>query len=367
MYIVGFQMKILINISSVSNNHRGMGMFTKDILLKLLNDRSFEFILVSCTDIDETLKAIIENNKIFYRQINSPLPLFEQLILPLLIKKYKVAACWFPSNTFPVYKVDNVKYIATIHDIIFLDDKIVPKNIYQKVGKYYRAFNILKGIKKLDVITSVSFTALKEIYEYFNINENISDNQVLYNSIDLKFGFDEKILKKLNLQDKKYIYTISGNAPHKNLSFLLQSFNDFNKIYKDYKLVITGVPQQHHNLYNFDNVIFSNYISDNEKNSLIQNADIFVFASSQEGFGIPLIEAMALNSNILASDIDVFREIGKQYVNYFSPVNSSFLLEYFKSEIKIKNDVAEVQVFINHTFNINQTVKKLKHILKGIK
>jgi glycosyltransferase involved in cell wall biosynthesis len=359
--------KVLINISVVSKNHRGMGMFTKDILLKLLNDRSFEFILVSCTDIDETLKAIIENNKIFYRQINSPLPLFEQLILPLLIKKYKVDSCWFPSNTFPIYKVNNVKYIATIHDIIFLDDKIVPKNIYQKVGKYYRAFNILKGIKKLDVITSVSFSALKEIYNYFNIQDNILDKQVLYNSINLDFSFDNSILEKLNLKDKKYIYTISGNAFHKNLSFLLQSFNKFNKIYTEYCLVITGVPESYHNQYNTKNVIFTNYISNNEKYSLIKNADFFVFASLKEGFGIPLVEAMSLNSNILASDIDVFREIGKQYMNYFSPVNTDFLIEYLKNNNNIKNDLSEVKLFINNTFNINQTVKKLKHILKGIK
>lgn len=357
--------KVLINISVVSKIHRGMGMFTKEILLKLLEDKSFEFILVSCTAIDETLKNTIQKNNILYKQVNSPLPLFEQVILPFLIKKYKVDSCWFPSNTFPMYKVKNVKYITTIHDIIFLDKKIVPTTLYQKIGKFYRAFNISQGISKLDIITSVSHTALKEIYNFFNIKNKIENKQILYNSIGSNFDFDANIVEKLNLKNRKYIYTISGNAPHKNLSFLLKSFHNFNKIYKDYKLVITGVPQQHHNLYNFDNVILTTFISKSEKNSLIQNADFFVFASLKEGFGIPLIEAMSLNENILASDIDVFREVGKEYVNYFSPTDTNFLIKYLEDEKKIKNDLVEVRNFINHTFNIDTTVEKLKFILKG--
>ena len=358
-------MKILINISVISKVHRGMGMFTKEILLKLLEDKNFEFILVSCTDIDETLKNTIQKNNILYKQVNSPLPLFEQVVLPFLIKKYKVDSCWFPSNTFPIYKVKNVKYIATIHDIIFLDKKIVPTTLYQKIGKFYRAFCITNGIKNIDILTSVSKTALTEICDYFNIKNKIEDNQVLYNSIDSSFNFDANIIEKLNLKNKKYIYTISGNAPHKNLSFLLQSFFDFNKIYKDYKLVISGVPQHHHKLYDFDNVILTDFISESEKNSLIQNADFFVFASLKEGFGIPLIEAMCLNENILASDIDVFKEIGGEYINYFSPTDTKFLMNYLKDNKKSKNDLLVVGKFINHTFNIDTTVDKLKFIIKG--
>jgi len=59
--VLAKNIKILINISVVSKNHRGMGMFTKEILLKLLEDKSFEFILVSCTDID---KSTITTNAI---------------------------------------------------------------------------------------------------------------------------------------------------------------------------------------------------------------------------------------------------------------------------------------------------------------
>lgn len=358
-------MRLLINVSVVTKNHRGMGMFTKKILLKLLEDKSFEFILVSCTDIDEILKNMIQKNNILYKQVNSPLPIFEQVILPFLINKYKPDICWFPSNTFPIFKMKKVKYVATIHDVIFLEKNIIPSSFYQKIGKFYRAFCITNGIKNIEILTSVSKTALTEIYDYFNIKNKIENKQVLYNSIDTDFNFDANIIEKLNLKNKKYIYTISGNAPHKNLPFLLESFYKFNKIYKDYKLVITGVSQQYHKLFDYNNVLFTDFLSEGEKNSLIKNADFFVFASLKEGFGIPLIESMCLNQNILASDIDVFKEIGKEYVNYFSPTDTNFLIKYLEDEKKIKNDLVEVRNFINHTFNIDTTVEKLKLILKG--
>ncbi len=350
--------KVLINISVVSKNHRGMGVFTKNILLKLLANKDIEFVLVSCTDIDESLKTMIDEYNIVYKQVNTPLPFFEQFILPFLIKKYKVNMCWFPSNTFPLYKVDNVKYIATIHDVIFLDKTIIPKSIYQKIGKFYRAFIVSQGINKIDVLTSVSKSALSEINNYFRIDIKINNNFVLYNSINLNFDFDDNIIEEYKINNKKYIYTISGDAPHKNLEFLIKSFKKFNLIHSEYTLIISGVREEQHYLYGNNNIILTSFISDSEKNSLIKNASFFVFASLEEGFGIPLIEAMSLNKNVLASDIEIFKEIGKTYVSYFDPYDENFLINYIKKPIEIK----KAREYIENNFNIIKTTKKLENI-----
>jgi glycosyltransferase involved in cell wall biosynthesis len=354
-------MKILINISVVSLSHRGMGIFTKEILLRLLENKGLEFILVSCTNIDEELNEYIQENNIFFIQINSPLPIFEQFILPILIKKYKVNSCWFPSNTFPIIKVKNVQYIATIHDIIFMRDSFNPNNIYQKFGKYYRKYTLLYGIKNLDKITSVSKTALDEINNYFNINDKISENHVLYNSIDIKQEFDDKVLDLYKIKNKKYIYTISGIAPHKNLDFLLNSFKEFQIINKNYYLIVTGAKGYRKK----KNVIFTEFITNEEKNSLIKNADLFVFTSKEEGFGIPLIEAMSLSNNILASNIRVFKEIGKNYINYFNLDDTYFLTNYYNNNTKINNlSLFKIREYIINTFNIKISVNKLINIFK---
>jgi len=358
-------MKILINISVVSKNHRGMGAFTKDILMKLLVHSSIEFILVSCIDIDDDIKKIIDEKKLSFTQINSPLPLFEQFILPFLIKKHKPKSCWFPSNTFPIVKIKDVKYIATIHDIIYLSNDTIQKSIYQKIGKSYRKFTILKGISNVDTITSVSSTALNEINTYFHFPKQVDNSFVLYNSINNTLDVDDSILKKYELTSKKYIYTISGEATHKNLKFLLDSFNVLQKEYKNYTLVVSGVSKNQQHLFVNENVILTEFISNEEKNSLIKNAEFFAFASLKEGFGIPLIEAMSLNQNILASDIPVFKEIGDKYVNYFDPTNKQFLVEYIQNKKPITNDLKDVNLYIKNKFSIDTTVQKLQNILEA--
>lgn len=354
---------ILINASVVSLKHRGMGGFTKNILKVLLLNNDVKFLVVSCTDIDLEIKEIIQKQNIKYIQINTPLPLFEQIIIPFIIVFYKIKVCWFPSNTFPLWKPSMTKYIVTIHDLIFLDKNLKPKNLYQKVGKLYRALNTKWGVKKIDSLTSVSRTMLEDITSKFNIK---GDTSVLYNSIDINQEFNEGILRRYDLQDEKFIYTIAGIAPHKNLKFLIKSFKHFRLKFSDFRLVITGVDRKYHHLFVDDNIILTDFISDGEKNSLIKKAEMFVFASKQEGFGIPLIEAMYLNQRVLASDIKIFSEIGNGFVNYFSLNDGDFLYNLFGSSGVVKNNIDEVRCYIEKKFNTEESANKLLSIILTI-
>ena len=367
-------MKVMINISSITQKHRGMGVFTKRILLKILEDNTFEFILVSCCNVDcDFLKKIRKkNNIVFVKKIYFPLPIFEQLVIPILIKKYQPDICWFPSNTFPLIKPKKTKFIATIHDLIFLDQNIKPKNLYQKIGKLYRSFIVKKGIKKLDAITSVSLSTLKEIVNTFNLSKNnISSKQVLYNSVEVNEKFDESILNRLNLIKNHYFYTISGSAPNKNLFFLIRAFAKYvnTKTIKHIKLVITGLPKKQErknfvalaNSLNIKNqIIFTDFVSEYEKNALLKNCQLFIFASTQEGFGIPLIEALYFNCSTLVSDIPVFREIGKNYCVYFNYKDENFLLAYFNNHhFPLKYNSKK---YIQINFSSIKSAKKLKNI-----
>lgn len=354
-------MKVLINISVVSKNHRGMGVFAKQIIKELLKNNNNEYIFVSGNDLDDEIYKIIKDSKYIYNQINTPLPIFEQLIIPYLIWKYKPQVCWFPSNTFPLLMNSNVKYIATIHDLIFLIKNMKVESIYQKIGKYYRALNIFLGVSKLDKITSVSSTVIDEIYKRFKIKKAINENQVLYNAQSFDFNEDKHIFTKLNLQlNEKYIYTIAGTAPHKNLDLMIKAFERFHQHNLDYKLVISGASKSKHSGQN-SNVIFTPFISEEEKTSLIRNAQLFVFPSIVEGFGIPLIEGLYYNQNVLVSDIPIFKEIGKEYVSYFDPYDKDFLINYFKGKKKNINH-EEAKQYILETFDAKKSAKKLEDI-----
>lgn len=357
-------MKILINLSVVSRNHRGMGIFTKQIIKVLINNKNHEYIFVSGNDIDEEIYNLILKNNYIYHQINNSLPIFEQIILPFLIFKYKPDICWFPSNTFPIIKMSMSKYIATIHDLIFFDKSIKPKNLYQKIGQLYRKYIILFGIKKLDMVTSVSESSLKEIYNFFKLN-SFDKKYVLYNNFNPIIEKDTNILEKLNVYKDEYFYSIAGTAPHKNLDFLVNSFLNFCNYNNNYKLIISGASNS---LYKnkYQNIMFTEYILEEEKVELIKNAKVFIFPSLLEGFGIPLIEGLYYNQNVLVSDIEIFREIGQEYVNYFNPYNINFLIDYFR-EKKDKSNNDKSKLYIRSSFCLENTVKKLEELFNEFK
>lgn len=368
-------MKVLINISVISKNHRGMGIFTKQILFKLLVDKTFDFILVSCCEIDHSLFELIKKKHITYERIQSSLPIFEQFFVPYLIKKYKPDVCWFPSNTFPLYKPKGTKFIATIHDLIFLYEDIKPKNLTQRIGKFYRAFVIKNGVNKLDKVTSVSLAALGEIVDTFHLaKQELSLDNVLYNSVQINDTCDNEILSKLGLIENQYFYTISGSAPSKNLLFLIKSFAIYLLKNEDNtKLVISGIANKDErkefialakSLQIDDRVIFTDFISEYEKNALLKKCQLFIFASKYEGFGIPLIESLYFGCNALVSDIQVFREIGKEYVYYFDNQNNNFLIEYFEKKGRIHFDNSNIRKYIEHTYSLSVTLNKLKKIIR---
>jgi len=356
-------MKILINISVISKSHRGMGVFTRQIVKELLLDNN-EYLFVSGNNIDDEIYEIISLSRHKFIQFNSPLPIFEQIVIPLLLIKYKPDICWFPSNTFPLIRIYGIKYVATIHDLIFLNKGFKGLNLYQIIGKIYRKVNFLYGVEKLDVVTSVSKTSSNKIFSISN-SKNLDRNNILYNSIDLARLGNSNILDKLNLRDKNFFYTISGVTPHKNLDFLIKSFLNFCNIDTSYILVVSGAFTSRFNGLH-ENILFTSFITDEEKSRLIKESEVFIFASLVEGFGIPLIEGLYFNNKVLVSDIDIFRELGKQYVSYFDPYDEDFLVKYCNKTVLSINH-QEAQEYILDNFNSKKTTQKLVGIFNELK
>ena len=84
-------------------------------------------------------------------------------------------------------------------------------------------------------------------------------------------------------------------------------------------------------------MILVGYVSKEEASVLYKNARIYVFPSLDEGFGIPILEALSFSIPVICSDIDVFREIGDNYVDYFKVEDSISLSKKISSILKSKN------------------------------
>ena len=109
-----------------------------------------------------------------------------------------------------------------------------------------------------------------------------------------------------------------------------KNLNGYNKLYFDIK--------NYSNKYNLNDYInIPGYLKEEEIKKLYSESLIYVFPSIDEGFGIPLIESMKSEVPIICSDIEVFREIGRESILYFKSGNHNDLYE--KLNILINNGV----------------------------
>ena len=136
----------------------------------------------------------------------------------------------------------------------------------------------------------------------------------------------------------------------KNLLTLIKAFKKLKEELKvDYKLVLAGSTYingdnevllkiqkyiAEHNLFN--SILMPGYIDKNKALYFYNNSLMYVFPSIDEGFGIPLIEALKLKVPVICSDIPIFREIADDSVLYFEKQNEINLFERMKELIQSK-------------------------------
>jgi len=219
------------------------------------------------------------------------------------------------------------KSIVCIHDIRPLtwdkENKVKSrKNIALK-------YNFYQAVHKPRKIVSVSNFSKKEICDYYQIDSSkiiVIPNgwEHINEIID-----DVNIFRKFpDINKKKYYFAIGSLAPHKNFEWILNIAAN----HPQEQFVISGAINK--NIWNYDinfekirNVIFTNYVSDAEMKALMKNAKALLFPSFYEGFGIPPLEALALNIPVFASNLPVLKEVYKDTIRYFNPYNYNICLD----------------------------------------
>ncbi|WP_292266294.1 glycosyltransferase family 1 protein [Butyricimonas sp.] len=281
---------------------RGMGTYVREIVKSLMElDSDNEYILY--IDEAEPCEKIVLSENFRYKCVRGNYFSFEQWYLPRQAKRDGVDILWSPYNTFPIFVSKKIKRFVTIHDLIFMG-KLFPKSLYQLLGKYYRRFNLLLGIKKIDKLFTVSDYSANLIQKKFKCLSLVTYNHI--NPRQFVFPLDQVniVLNQFGLKSHEYFYTITGNAPSKNFMVI----REIMEILSENNFVITGIKTK-----DWEkppaNVCITGFVTEKEKAILLQNAKGFLFLSLEEGFGIPILEAMVYDCKILASNCSVIPEI----------------------------------------------------------
>jgi len=217
--------------------------------------------------------------------------------------------------------------------------------------QYYRD-QIPKKFKKYFSQTSVYDAILTTSYANVNQIKQLDEN--IYKGIKTKpigvftLGSDIRPLNvsKTNehlehiTKDSEVYLMVGTIEPRKNHDLVLNAFEKIWERDLSKKLVIVGrigwlcqhtLKRIKSSKYYNKNLFMFNQLNDQDLTFLYKNAKAVIVASAIEGFGLPLVEAMYYNIPVIASDIEVFREVGKQYPIYFSLSNIDSLINAINS------------------------------------
>jgi len=249
---------------------------------------------------------------------------WEQFVLPLQVKRLGLDLVHSLGYVQPLRL--SCKSIVTIHDLNFLNiGHMMPLS-----RRLALRFFVTQSAKVADYIITVSEFSKQQIVEVLRVApEKVT---VTYNAVkEVPEGpVDLNELIRRYRITQPYILGLSSQSPHKNITGLVKAFEILKrKGYSDLKLVLAGHrPARARELElvvqssQFRNdIIFTGYVPDRVLAGLYAYAEVFVFPSLYEGFGIPVLEAFLYGSAVACSKVAALPEIAGDAALYFDPNN----------------------------------------------
>lgn len=382
-------MRIGIDISTVLNHGQdiGAGRYIINLVRNLLKiDKKNTYVFTGRYVTDKYLEIIngirstCTDNKIefkLYKTTQKKLNLWNRLRFPPIeLMGFKADLLHCPDYLIP--PTLNKIIILTIHDLAFI--RFPQFNFDWFIKKYTK--EVKRNARLAKKIVADSKSTKDDIIKFFKIDP--AKVKVVYLASDSQFKKlanqekDKKVLKKYGI-DKKYILSAGTIEPRKNYPTLIKAFNyikhnnnDFN-----YRLVIVGrtgwkseATYRERELSPYkDDILFIGRVSDKELVQIYNQAEIFVYPSLFEGFGLPPVEAMSCGLPVIASDSSSLKEVvgnaGIQVPSEDYREISKQILYVLKNE-KIKKKLKEKSLKQAQKFSWEKTARKTLNIYNEI-
>ncbi len=222
------------------------------------------------------------------------------------------------------FPVKQVKSVVTIHDLIFLRlphlYRTIDRTIYERKFRY--------SCHVSNRIIAVSQQTANDVVEFFKIEPGKIDvvyqgcNPMFNNEVSL---IEKEILRMKYLLPKSFILYVGTIEERKNLLTLIKALH-YGKI--DMPLVVIGKNTPYLNKviefierHSLINIIFCDIVQNQDLPGIYQLADLFVYPSIFEGFGIPILEALYSKVPVITSKGSSLAEAGGKYTLYVDPNN----------------------------------------------
>ena len=242
---------------------------------------------------------------------------WEEVHIPMSVEQEKIDLFHVPQNGIGLPTKKGCLNVVTIHDLI-------PYIYPETVGKgYLKIFlsEMPRIIEQSDLIITVSEHSKRDIQRIFQVPEEriavtYEAPESVYRPIDK--GEARSFVEKTYGIDSRYVLYIGGFSPRKNVRGLINAFYELqNSIPKDVKLVLVGKEARDFDETSMlveamrlqDRVVFTGFAPVLELPYLYAGADLFVYPSFYEGFGLPPLEAMACGTPVITANNSSIPEV----------------------------------------------------------
>lgn len=349
--------KLFIEAAALTNkNLSGVGHVVLHLVYELSRNKQFtkdhKIVLIIPLHTHKTITRWSFNEHVKIRTLPLPGKILSGLmyfnLLPWVDLYFGRGTYLFPN--FRNWRLLFSPSLTYIHDIAYLrhPETVEPRN------QQYLAKRVPIWIKRTDKVITVSQSAKQEIVEDYNLEE--SKVVVAHNGVDTNVYAPQDAEKieqtKRNLGIRgNYIFFVGNIEPRKNLERLVGAYRLLPKALRDsHSLVIVGGDgwlnegindAVAHAQYDGCKIIRPNrFVKDEEVVDLYAGATCLALPSIHEGFGMPVLEALACGTRVVASDIAPIREAGGKLVEYCDPLSEESIAAALKKVLQTEKGVS---------------------------
>jgi glycosyltransferase involved in cell wall biosynthesis len=330
-------MKIGIEAQRIFRRKKhGMDIVALELIRNIqLHDKTNSYVVFTKDDEDREIISASSNVEIAVLP-SAPYPYWEQVLLPRAVKNYGVDLLHCTSNTAPLNV--SVPLVVTLHDIIYLEKwNFTQGTYYQILGNLYRRWNVPSVVRKAKKVLTVSQFEEKRIRDHFGLSKETIET--VYNGVGNHFQkiTEPAVLasarKKYNLPPN-YIFFLGNTDPKKNVEGVLRSLSILRKRNVQIKLLTLDIDRKFLAALSekigdtgvLDMIVFTGYVPNEELPAIYSMAEMFIYPSLRESFGLPVLEAMACETPVITSDTSSMPEVAGDAALLVDPTDPESLV-----------------------------------------
>ncbi|MBU0531818.1 glycosyltransferase family 4 protein [Patescibacteria group bacterium] len=384
-------MRIAIDIRGLARDKQGgVGEYTKQLLRAIFSvSPEHDYVLLS-TGTEMARRHVLDNLEqigadehrahVRHVHINEPNKKLNFSIFtretPYLDELAKVGTdrCdvfFFPNLNF--ITTNSTPSVVTMHDLSW---RIFPQFFTAKDRAWHQAVRPGKTLNEAEAVIVPSLSTKRDLVSLLKIDEtkiHVIPHGIDHHIFQPKTLAQDHGVRSQHKLPKQYILYLGTIEPRKNIHALLDAFENSKLITKNYQLVLAGGPGWKsadilERIKNTAHVQYLGYVPAEHRPALYRGASAFIFPSIYEGFGLPVLEAMACGTPVITSHTSSLPEITQNAAMLINPYNANDIAEALSQLLassELQTELTEQGLARAAEFDWTKTAKSTLKVLQS--